>query len=338
MKLYAGIDLHSTNSVISVIDEQDRVIYEKRLPNDIKRILLVLAGFKDAFVGVVVESTYNWYFLVDALMGAGYRVHLAHPAANTQYEGLKRTGDEHDARWLAYLLRIGILREGYIYPAGARAVRDLMRRRIQLVQTRTGQLLAMGTQLERSVGRGMKAEVLKAMSAAQLQELVGDRNVASALEANAAVVRSLTREIVRLEREILAQVKLAAQFAPLKSIPGVGTILALAIMLETGDIGRFAKVGHFASYARMVDTRRESNGKKKGQGNTKCGNAYLAWAFIEAAHHASRSHARIKQYFERKARQTKKVVAFKACAHKLARAAYWVMKKQEVFNEEKAFG
>jgi transposase len=98
-----------------VIDEQDRVVLQKRLPNELERILLALASVKQWLAGVVVESTYNWYWLVDGLMQAGYAVHLANPAAIVQYQGLKYSADEHDARWLAHLLRLGILREGYIY-------------------------------------------------------------------------------------------------------------------------------------------------------------------------------------------------------------------------------
>src|SRR3954467_10202345 len=153
MKLYAGIDLHSNNSMIVIIDEQDRVVLQDRFSNALQQILLALASFKQRLLGVVVESTYNWYWLVDGLMQAGYTVHLAHPAAIAQYEGLKYSADEHDARWLAHLLRLGILREGYIYPREARAVRDLMRRRMQLVQTRTTQLICMQTQFTRSTAK-----------------------------------------------------------------------------------------------------------------------------------------------------------------------------------------
>ena len=156
MKLYAGIDLHSNNSMVAIIDEQDRVVLQKRFANDLKQILLALASFKQSLRGVVVESTYNWYWLVDGLMEAGYTVHLANPAAIVQYQGLKYSADEHDARWLAHLLRLGILREGYIYPREARAVRDLMRRRLQLVQTRSSQLNCMQTQYMRSSARRLE--------------------------------------------------------------------------------------------------------------------------------------------------------------------------------------
>jgi len=338
MKLYAGIDLHSNNSVVSVIDEHDQVVAEKRLPNELERIVVFLAAFKRALVGIVVESTFNWYWLVDGLMEAGYRVHLANPAAMQQYEGIKHTGDEHDARWLGHLLRLKILPEGYIYPRQARGVRDLMRRRMQLVDCRSQQLLAMQTQIMRSRGHAMRVSELKALELEQIEALVkGERNLSSALRANLAVAQALTTQIERLEREILGQVKLAAQFQPLLSMPGVGNILGLCIMLETGEISRFPGVGNFASYARCVDSHRLSNGKKKGAGNAKCGNRYLAWAFVEAAHFAVRYNRRIKGFYERKAAKTNSMVAIKAVAHKLARAAYHIMRTHQRFEEARAF-
>ena len=337
MKLYAGIDLHSNNSVVAIIDEQDRIVFEKRIANDLQHILMSLARFKQRLVGVVVESTFNWYWLVDGLMEAGYRVHLANPAAIEQYSGLKYSADQHDARWLAHLLRLKILREGYIYPREARAVRDLMRRRTQLVQTRTSQLLAMQTQFMRSQAQMPRCAQLKGMLPEELIARVRDPHVASALCANLAVVQTLNQEISRLEHEVLSQVQLAAQFAPLLSIPGVGRILALVIMLETGAIERFGTVGDFASYARCVDSKRLSNDKKKGEGNRKCGNAYLAWAFVEAAHYARRYNARVRRFYERKAAKTNKIVAIKATAHKLARAAYHVMRERVPFDETRAF-
>src|SRR5690242_2446248 len=311
MKLYAGIDLHSNNSVIAVIDEQDRVVFQKRLPNELERILVALASFKQWLIGVVVESTYNWYWLVDGLMQAGYVVHLANPAAIVQYQGLKYSGDEHDARWLAHLLRLKILREGYIYPREARAVRDLMRRRMQLVQTRSAQLACMHTQFTRSTASSPSSDALKRMLPEELETLLEEPNVASGVRANLEVVGTLNREIARLEREVIEQVRLAAQFAPLLSIPGIGRILALAIMLETGAIERFVKVSNFSSYARCVQSKRVSNDKKKGEGNSKCGNKYLAWAFVEAAHFAVRYNPRIKRFYERKAAKTNKIVATK---------------------------
>ncbi|WGS46981.1 transposase [Burkholderia sp. JSH-S8] len=139
---YSGIDLHSNNSVVTVIDETDRVVAEKRLPNDLTKILTFLAPWQSELTGVVVESTYNWYWLVDGLQAAGFVVHLANTTAIKKYDGLKHSGDETDARYLAHLLRLGILPTGTILPPEARSVRDLARKRMQLVRSRTTHILA----------------------------------------------------------------------------------------------------------------------------------------------------------------------------------------------------
>src|ERR1700730_17562957 len=149
---YSGIDLHSNNSVITVIDETDRVMAEKRLPNDLTKILAFLAPWKCELAGVVIESTFNWYWLVDGLQAAGFTVHLAHTTAVRQYDGLKHSGDETDARYLAHLLRLGILPTGTILPAEHRQVRDLARKRMQLVRSRTSHILAVENTTARQCG------------------------------------------------------------------------------------------------------------------------------------------------------------------------------------------
>jgi transposase len=132
-------------------------------------------------------------------------------------------------------------------------------------------------------------------------------------------------------------VKLRAEFALLCTTPGIGNVLGLTIMLEMGTVERFAKVGQFASYARCVDSERISNGKKKGAGNVKCGNRYLAWAFVEAAHFAVRFDQRIRRFYDRKRAKTNAVVATKAVAHKLARAVYHMLRNKEPFDVARAF-
>ncbi len=134
MRYYGGIDLHSNNSYVVVIDETGASVFRRRLANDLSVIESVFSEFGEALTGIAVESTYNWYWLVDGLMAAGHRVHLANPAAIKMYEGIKHTDDPWDAHWLADMLRLGILPEGYIYPAAERGVRDLLRRRTNLVQ------------------------------------------------------------------------------------------------------------------------------------------------------------------------------------------------------------
>ena len=338
MELYAGIDLHSNNSVLTVLDETDRVVFAKRLPNELTAIVAALRSCAGTLHGVAVESTYNWYWLVDGLMDAGFTVQLVNTTAVKQYDGLKHSGDFEDARHLAHLMRLGILPTGYIYPKGERAVRDLLRKRGQLVRQRSSQILSVQNLLARNLATHARGNEIKHWSDAQIEAMPLLPEQQQALKANLAVMKCLNEQIKILERSILSKVKLQAQFQSLKTVSGIGDVLALTIALETGEISRFEGPGNFASYARTVNSRRESNGKKKGQGNTKCGNKHLAWAFIEAAHFAVRYDAAIKRWYQKKCASSLSVVAIKAVAHKLARACYHVMKDGQAFDVKKAFG
>jgi len=338
MKLYGAIDLHSTNNVTVVIDEQDRVVYQKRLPNDLALILKELSVYQSELQGIVVESTYNWYWLVDGLMEQGYKLHLANTAAIQQYNGLKYTDDNSDARWLAHLLRLGVLPEGYIYPRADRPVRDLLRKRSQLVRQRTTNLLSIQNLVTRNTGSSLSAKRVKGLDVQQVDELLPNGDLALAVKANLSVMSSADEQVQILEQIVTQRVKLRPQFCFLKTVPGIGQILALTIMLETGDIRRFASVGNYASYCRCVGSQKVSNGKTKGKGNTKNGNKYLAWAFVEAAHFAIRFNSKIKSFDQRKKAKTKGVVAIKAVAHKLCRACYYIMRDRVPFNITKAFG
>jgi len=334
---FCGIDLHSNNSVVVVTDETDKVLLSQRCPNDLSTILTLLAPHRDELTGVVVESTYNWYWLVDGLMAEGYAVKLANTVAMKRYDGLKHSDDETDAAHLAHLLRLGILPTGYIHPPAERALRDLARKRVQLVRSRTQHVLAVENILARSTGSRPSAAAIKRLVPSDIGTLGLAADVALAVQANLAVIATLNLEIGRLEARLLEGAKLRPDYVRLKSIPGIGEVLAIVIMLETGDVTRFARVGNFASYARCVDSARYSNGKKKGEGNTKNGNAYLVWAFIEAANFARRFNDEARRFFERKKAKTNSIVATKALAHKLARASYHMLKEGQPFDVKRCF-
>lgn len=337
MKLYGGMDLHSTNVVTQLIDEGDKVLYRKKQSCDLDQILKGLEPFKDNIEGIAVESTYNWYWLVDGLMAAGYRVHLVNTAAVKQYEGLKYTDDDSDAFWLAHLLRLGILPTGHIYPKESRGVRDLLRKRGQLVRQRTAHILSIENLYARNSGDRLSCNAIKCLTEEQIQQHFADPNVALAIDSNRILMNALDQQIKVLEQALLKQTKLNPRYRKLLTIDGVGEVLALTIMLETGDIGRFAQVGNFTSYCRCVGSEKLSNGKKKGQGNSKNGNKYLAWAFVEAANFAIRFNEQAKRFYQRKAAKRNRVVALKAVAHKLARASYYVMRDQVPFDSTKLF-
>jgi len=281
MKLYGGIDLHSNNSVISIKDEKGEIKARKKLPNDLCLIFQFLAAFKTNLVGLVVESTYNWYWLVDALMEAGFRVHLANTTAIQQYSGLKYADDNSDAYWLAEMLRLGILPEGYIYPKEERTVRDLMRKRMQLVQQSTKNLLSIQGIYTRHLNNRISNNKVKQLTEKQIEKDFSFSNIILAAQSNLVVMNCLKKQIKNIETSLVQQVKLRPEFKQLKSIDGFGNILSLTIMLETGSLSRFDKVGSYASYCRCVSGARYSNGKKKGKTNKKNGNKYLAGLLLK---------------------------------------------------------
>jgi transposase len=335
--LYGGIDLHANNSVIVLIDQQEQVVYEQRVPNVLTTILFHLRPFQPHLHGLVVESTYNWYWLVDGLMEAGYAVHLANTAAIQQYEGLKHTNDRSDARWLAQLLRLGILPTGYIYPKEERAIRDLLRKRSQLVRQKTSNLLSVQNIVARNTGTSLTGNRIKTLTAEAICDMLPTPDLALAVTSTLTVMRCVTEQIAAIEHEIKARVSLRPAFRQVLTVAGIGQTLALTIMLEAGDMHRFPTVGHWASYCRCVNSTKLSNGKRKGQGNIKNGNKYLAWAFIEAANFAVRYYPDIQRFYQRKKSKTQGVVAIKAVAHKLARACYYVLRDQVPFDIKKAF-
>ncbi len=337
MKLYGAIDLHSNNNVTVLIDEKDKVVYQKRLANDLPSIVEQLSPYSSSIEGIVVESTYNWYWRVDGLMDKAYRVHLANTAAIQQYEGLKYTDDDSDARWLAHLFRLGVLPEGYIYPKEERPVRDLLRKRSQLVHHKTAHLLSIQNLYCRNTGQSISANRIKQLSSEKIDALFTNCDLVLAVKANFTVMQSLETEIAILERIVKERVKLKPAYRYLLTVSGIGQILALTIMLETGDIRRFSKVGNFASYCRCVKSEKLSNGKRKGSGNTKNGNKYLSWAFVEAANFAIRFEPLIARFYQRKKAKTHRVVAIKAVAHKLARACYYIMRDEVPFDVDRAF-
>ena len=272
---YSGIDLHSNNSVIVVSDETDRVLCKRRVANDLRVVLSTLEPYRQELAAVAVESTFNWYWLVDGLQAAGYTVRLANTAAMKRYEGLKHSDDDTDAAYLAHLLRLGILPTGYICPIEERGLRDLARKRLQLSRSRTQHILAVETNVARQTGARIASRVVKQLTEQTVQELGLSEEVRWALAANVAVIQTLNAQIKKLEEHLGTRVRPRAEFKLLTTVPGIGEILATTIMLETASIERFASVGNFASYARCVDSRRLSNGKKKGKGNVKNGNPRL---------------------------------------------------------------
>ena len=337
--LYCGVDLHSNNAVYVITDPRDKQLLRCRLRNELPVVLEHLKPFRERLKVVAVESTYNWYWLVDGLMEHDYPVVLANPSEMEQYDGLKEADDLIDAAFIARLARLGVLPTGYIYPKKDRPVRDLLRRRTLLVQQRTGIILSLQNLAVRQTGRRVGWRDLRRLEEAQRAELLGDHECLTFVAAQQVeLIAQLSEKIAAFEKKVLEHVPLPPTYQCLLTLPGVGVILALTILLETGDIGRFATVGDYTSYCRCVRATHRSNGKKKASNNSKNGNAYLAWAFVEAVHHAIRVCPSARSFYDTKCAQRNGALATKALAAKWSKAAYYMMKRQESFDLQRVFG
>ncbi len=211
-KLYVGIDLHSNNSYIAIIDEDEKVLYSKKHHNNLNEIVNLLKPYQKEIQGVVVESTFNWYWLVDVLEELGFTVHLANPAGNIQYGGLKHRDDKYDAFWLAQLLKLGILKEGYIYAPGIRAVRDLSRKRGQLVQMRTSNILALQNIHIRNTGIQLSGVMIKRMQLSDIDKMKLFPEQKLSIKYNLELIQQLNLQIKEVESVILSQIKITPEF------------------------------------------------------------------------------------------------------------------------------
>ena len=337
LALYGGLDLHGDNVFCTLMDSVRRVVFEKRLANDLTVICEALEPYRKRIRELAVESTYNWYWLVDGLQAAKYSVKLANPAKMQENLGLKAANDKTDARFIARQLTNGTLPEGYIYPRETRGVRDLMRRRMRLVHTRTGEWLSLEGLVARHTGRDMSVADLKTCKVAEV--LFGQPEALLMAQASFRHIEFMEKELRLLEKAVLEALPDREGYKRLMTVPGIGPVLARTILLETGTITRFKEAGNYASYCRAVKSEHTTNGKKKGDCNGKSGNKYLAWAYVEAANLAVRHSPELRAWFQRKqARSGKRVIAVKALANKLAKACYFMMRDGKDFDVKRLVG
>jgi transposase len=208
MQLYAGLDLHSRNTYIGIMDQEFKRVFSKRAPNSLPLILKALDPFQSQLQGIVVESTFNWYWLIDGLMDDGYQcVHLANPSAMKQYEGIKHTDDQHDAFFLAQMLILGISPQGYIYPKEERPVRDLARKRLFLVRQKTSHILSLQSLIMRCCAKRVSANEIRNLTVKDLKEPLKEKHIVLSAQANLEAIGFLTQQIRRLEKAIQKESK-----------------------------------------------------------------------------------------------------------------------------------
>jgi len=338
-RFYCGIDLHARTMYVCILDAAGQIVVERNLPTTPEAFLEAIAPYRDGLV-VACECLFTWYWLADLCAKEQIPFVLGHALYMKAIHGGKAKNDRIDAHKIAVLLRGGMLPQAYVYPPGMRETRDLLRRRLHLVRKR-GQLLAHLQNLTHAYNRGAFEKRIAYPSNREgvVAHFAGEPMV----QANAALDLSLLAHydeiLVELEARLVKQAKKEAPrgFHLLRSIPGIGKVLAMTIVYELHDVHRFERVQQFASYARLVKCAKESAGKRKGTSGAKMGNVHLKWAFSEAAVLFVRHSAEAKALLARLTQRHGKGKALSILAHKIGRAAYYVLVREKPFDAAKFF-
>jgi transposase len=288
-------------------------------------------------VVVCVEGLFTWYWLADLCAREGIPVVLGHALYMQAIHGGKAKNDKLDAHKIAVLLRGGMLPQAYVYPAEMRATRDLLRRRMSLMRKRAELL----THVQQTNSQYNLPEIGKKIAYQANRDGVAERfpdpAVQKSIEVDLALLDDDDRLLTTLELDLVQTAKAhdAQTFYRLRSIPGVGKILALVLLYDIHDIRRFPRVQEFVSYGRLVKCAKESAGKRYGTSGKNIGNAYLKWAFSEAAVLFLRNHPAGQKYLARLEKQHGKGKALTILAHQLARAVYYMFKRDTAFDLDK---
>jgi transposase len=337
-KFYCGIDLHARSMYLCVLNQDGEVLLHRDMKAAPGPFLQAIAPYREDVV-VCVECLFTWYWLADLCAHAGIPFVLGHALYMKAIHGGKAKNDRIDAHKIAVLLRGGMIPQAYVYPAEMRATRDLLRRRMHLMRHRAGLLAHIQhTNSQYNLPQIGKKLAYKA-NRGGVAERFSDPAVQKSIEVDLTLIGSYDRLLTELELEIVNTAKAhdAQTFYRLRSIPGVGKILALVLLYEIHDIHRFPRVQEFVSYCRLVKCARESAGKRYGTAGAKIGNAYLKWAFSEAAVLFLRNNPAGQKYLARLAKKHGKGKALTVLAHKLARAVYYMLRRDTAFDLDKFF-
>ena len=333
---YCGIDLHVKTMYVCILDATGQVLVHRNVPSTPEALLDVVAPYRDDLV-VAAECMFTWYWLADVCAAEGIAFVLGHALAMKAIHGGKAKNDKLDSFKIASLLRGGLLPQAYVYPAAMRATRDLIRRRLHLVRKR-GQLLAhiQNTRAQYNLpafGRRLAYPANRE----GVREHFTDPSVRKSIEVDLTLVAQYDTLITDLELTIVREAKRhdADAFHRLRSVPGIGKVLALTILYEIHDITRFDRVQEFASYARLVKGQKQSGGKTLGTSGAKMGNVHLKWAFSEAAVLFLRHTKDGKKFLAAIEKKHGKGKALSILAHKIGRAVFYMLSRGTVFSTEK---
>jgi len=340
-RFYAGVDLHARTLAVCILDQAGAVVFQGNLAADPRAFLQAVAPFR-AGLAVACECMFAWYWLADLCAAEGIPFVLGHALYMKAIHGGKSKNDQLDAHKIAILFRGGMIPQAYVYPKGMRETRDLLRRRMFLVHKRaeavthiqiTNSQYNLPVFGKKLVYAGNRTELAVA-------ERFTDPSVRKSIEVDLALIDHLDASIGELELYLTRTAKVddVHTYERLKTIPGVGPILALVLLYEIHDMRRFDAVGQFLSYARLVRPEHASAGKKVGFGNKKIGNAHLRWAFAEAVCLFLRQNEPAKKWQAKKAKKHGKGKTLAILAAKLGRAVYHMLRKEQPFDAARFWG
>jgi len=335
-RYYCGIDLHVKTMYICVLDGTGQVLVHRNVKSTPEALLELLAPYRDDLV-VAAECMFTWYWLADLCAAEGITFVLGHALAMKAIHGGKAKNDKIDSHKIAVLLRGGLLPQAYVYPAGMRSTRDLLRRRLHLVRKR-GQLLA---HIQNTRAQYNLPEFGRRLAYPGNRDGVVDHfpdpSVRKSIEVDVTLIDQYDALVTDLELTIVREAKRhdGDAFHRLRSVPGIGKVLGLTILYEIHDITRFDRVQEFASYARLVKCQKQSGGKTLGTSGAKMGNVHLKWAFSEAAVLFLRHTKEGKKLLARLEKKHGKGKALSILAHKIGRAVYYMLSRGTVFSMEK---
>ena len=328
-----GVDLHASTMYLCILDSAGEICLHQNLPTHPDAFLEAIAPFRDDLV-VGAECMFTWYWLADLCQTEGIAFVLGHALYMKAIHGAKAKNDKLDARKLAVMLRGGAYPVAYAYPAGMRSTRDLLRRRTNLVRFRADLLAHVANTNSQANLSAMALGGRRRAAAPQVFERLQDPMTRRSVELDLAIIQFMDNQIADIERELLVKAK---EHQPrtldiLQTVPGIGPILAMTLLYEIHDLDRFPRVQDFVSYARLVACAHESGGKRSGTGGRKIGNAFLKWAFSEAAVSQLRIDAGIRNYRNRLVKKHGKGKSLSILAHRIGRTVYHMLKRGETFD------
>ena len=335
-KHYCGIDLHARCLYVCILDQAGNPLIHKNIKAAPAALLKIIAPYRDDLV-IGVECMFSWYWVADLCREQQITFILGHALYMRAIHGGKAKNDKIDSHKIAILMRGGMFPEAYVYPREMRGTRDLMRRRIHLMRKRS-ELLAhvQNTNSQYNLPEIGK-DLRQAANRAGVAERFHDPSVQKSIELDLNLIGFYDQQLKKVEWHILKHARACDQqsLLLLRSVPGIGRILSLAMLYEIHTIERFATVQDFASYCRLIKCRKESAGKIYGTSGRKIGNAYLKWAFSEAAVLFLRQNPQAQAWLKKLSNKHNKARALTILAHKLGRAVYFMLKRKTLFDQQR---